>query len=94
MTDAELEDLIKDLSGQMEQLPDDSTKPLNKEERRMKALLRARCEALTRAKSAMEKGITRQEVKALADYALLTEYGDKNWIWFNLMKSRMMFLGF
>ena len=94
MTDAELEDLIKDLSGQIEQLPDDSGKTLSREERRTKTLLRAKYEALNRAKSAREKGSTRQEVKAFMDYALWTEYGDKNWIWFNLMKSRMTLLGF
>ena len=94
MTDTELEDLIKDLSGQIEQLPDESEKSLSREERRTKNLLRARCEALSRAKTAREKGSLRQEVKALTDYALLTEYGDKHWIWFNLMKSRMMLLGF
>ena len=94
MTDAELEDLIKELSGQIEQIPDDSEKPLSREERRAKSLLRARCEALNRAKSAREKGSVRQEAKAFVDYALWTEYGDKNWLWFNLMKSRMMLLGF
>jgi predicted nucleic acid-binding Zn-ribbon protein len=91
MTDEEIDNLIKEISEQIEGLPE---KPANRQERKHALLLRGRSEALNRIKEAREKHNNRKEVRAAMDYALLTEYGHRNWLWFNLMKSRMGLFGF
>ena len=88
MTDEELENLAKELSGQIEQLPDDPEKPLNRAERKHKLVLRARRQTLERVKEAKEKGNINQEAKAYLDYGLLTDYGERNIFLYNLMKAR------
>ena len=94
MTDEELAGLMQEISEQIEQLPEDAEKPLSKDETKRKVLLQARKEALNRIKSARENGSVHQEVKSGIDYALLTEYGDRHWLLFNYMKSRMTLFGF
>jgi len=93
MTDEELERLKVELAEQLEQLSGDN-KDLSKEERKKKFLLRAKDSTLDRIKEAREKGAVRQETRASIDYALLNEYGHRNWLIYNLAKSRMSFFGF
>jgi len=89
MTDEELENLTKELSGQIEQLPDDPRKPLNRAERKRKLVLQARRQALDRIREAREKGNISQETKVCMEYALITEYGERNALLFYLMKVRL-----
>lgn len=91
MTDEELDELTQDISRRIEQLPDDPERPLNHKERKHKLVLRARRQALERIKDAKGKGDIHQEVKANLDYALLTDYGEKNILLYNLMKARLSF---
>jgi hypothetical protein len=88
MTDEELTKLTGEITGQIEQLPVDADKAQGRAERRHWLVLRARREALDRIKTAREKSDMRQEAKASLDYALLTEYGEKNILLYNLMKAR------
>jgi hypothetical protein len=92
MTDEELELLIKENAEQLAALPDD--RPLEKEQRRNKLLLQAKSRALQKIKSARESGSSRQEVRACMDYALINEYGHRNWLLYNLARSRTMLFGF
>jgi len=89
MTDEELENLTQELSGQIEQLPDDPQKPLNRAERKHKLVLQARRQALDRIREAKEKGNISQETKVYMEYALITEYGERNALLFHLMKVRL-----
>jgi len=89
MTDEELDKLTQELSGQIEQLPDDPEKPMNRAERKHKLVLRARHQALEQVRAAKEKGNINQEVKACLDYGLITEYGERNIFLYNLMKARL-----
>ena len=93
MTDEELERLKAELVEKIESLSGDDN-VLNKEERKERFLLKAKDRALDRIKEAREKGAVRQETRASIDYALLNEYGHRNWLIFNLAKSRMSFFGF
>ena len=93
MTDEELERLKAELTEQLEQLSGDA-KSLSKEDRKNKLLMKAKVRALERIKEAREKGTPRQELKASMDYAVLKEYGHRNWIIYNLAKSRFTLLGF
>ena len=93
MTDEELERLKAELVEKIESLSGDDN-VLNKEERKERFLLKAKDRALDRIKEAREKGAVRQETRACIDYALLNEYGHRNWLIFNLAKSRMSFFGF
>lgn len=89
MTDEELDRLIREISGDIEQLAEDPENPLSRKERRHKLVLRARRQALEKIKEAKEKGNTNQEVKANLEYTLLTEYAEKNILLYNLMKARL-----
>jgi hypothetical protein len=89
VTEEELGNLTQDISRRIEELPDDPEKPLDRKERKHKLVLQARQQALDRVKEAKEKGNIHQEVKANLDYALLTEYGEKNIFIYNLMKARL-----
>jgi hypothetical protein len=91
VTEEELDSLTQEINGQIEQFPDDSEKSLSRKERKRKLVLSARCQALERVREAKEKGDIHQEVKANLDYALLTEYGEKNILLYNLMKARLGF---
>ena len=93
MTDEELEALIQEVSEQIKQLPDGSETKLSKEERKQKLMLQLRSEALKRIKTAKEKGSLNQEVRACMDYALLTQYGDKNPFLLNFIKSQIGWWG-
>ena len=93
MTDEELEYLKAEYADGIEQLSVEG-EVLTKEERKKKLLLKAKIRALDRIKEAREKGIPRQEIRACMDYALLNEYGHRNWLLYNLAKSRMSLLGF
>jgi tRNA U34 5-carboxymethylaminomethyl modifying GTPase MnmE/TrmE len=91
MTAEELEKLIDEISGELEKLTDDPEKPLAYKERRHRSVLRARKAALERAKAAMEEGNVNKETQASLDYGLLTEYGEKHPLLFNLVKSQIGF---
>ena len=89
MTDAELDKLINDIAAEIAGLPADTTKPLTGRERKHRAVLLARQQALEIIKSARKSGNIRQEEKASVDYALLTEYGERNFLLYNFMKARL-----
>jgi hypothetical protein len=89
VTGDELEKLMQDIAGQIERLPDDPEKPLSGAERKHRAVLKARHEALSRMKAAREKGDLNQETRASLDYTLLTEYGERHPLLFNFMKARL-----
>ena len=93
MTDEELERLIEEIAGQLAVLKDTPEEPLSKEDRKKKYLLQAKQRALEKIKMARKSGSARQEVRAQMDYALLNEYGHRNWILYNLARSRMMMFG-
>jgi hypothetical protein len=91
VTEEELDMLTQELTRRIEQLPDDSARTLNHKERRHKLVLRARRQALERIKEAKERGDLNREARASLDYGLLTEYGEKNILLYNLMKARFGF---
>jgi hypothetical protein len=89
VTGEELEKLMGDISGQIEQLADDTEKPLSKAEKRRRAVLRARLGALEQVRAAQEEGDVNKETRANLDYTLLTEYGEKHPLLFNFVRSQM-----
>jgi hypothetical protein len=89
MTDEELAGLMQEISEAIEGLPESDEKPLTRRERRHKLVLRARKQALEKLKEAREKGNINGETKAVLDYAVLTEYGEKNIFLYNFMRARM-----
>ncbi len=89
MTDEELETLRHEVSGKIEQLSDTPEEQLNRKERKHRTVLCARKQALDRMKKARQDGDVHQETKAGLDYALLTEYGERNILLYNLMKARL-----
>jgi hypothetical protein len=94
MTDEELDNLIKDMSGQLKQLTDDPERKLTKQERKDKYLLAAKIAAVEKIKAAREKGNLNQEIRASMDYNLLVEYGHKNPLLFNYIRSQTRWFGF
>ncbi len=88
MTDEDLAKLTGEITGQISQLPDDANETQGRAEKKHRLVLQARREALGRIKTAREKRDMRQEAQASMDYALLTEYGERNPILFNFMKAR------
>jgi DNA-binding transcriptional MerR regulator len=93
MTDEELEALIKEISEQIDQLPDDPEKPLTKEEKNRKLVLQLKKETLEKIKTAKKKGNLSQEVRASVDYSLLTQYGEKHPFLMSFMKSQLRWWG-
>jgi hypothetical protein len=89
MTDEELETLQTELSQQIERLSRIPDKQMSRTERKHQAVLRARKEALDRVKGARGEENTHREAKANLDYAILTEYGERNIFLYNFMKARM-----
>ena len=89
MTGEELQKLMDDISGELEKMADDPEKPLSRTEKRHRSVLRARKEALERVKAAAEEGNFAKETQASLDYGLLTEYGERHPLLFNLMKSQV-----
>jgi len=89
LTEEELDKITQEISGEIEQLPDDPEKPLSRKEKKHKLVLRARGEALDKIREAREQGDFNREIRANLDYALLTEYAEKNVFLYNLMKARL-----
>ncbi len=89
MTDAELDKLINDIAAEIAGLLADTAKPLTGRERKHRAVLLGRKKALEEMKSARESGNINLEAKAGVDYALLTEYGEGNFLLYNFMKARL-----
>jgi hypothetical protein len=89
MTDEELAGLMQEISEEIEGLPESDEEPLTRRERRHKLVLRARKQALEKVKEAREKGSINGEAKAVLDYALLTDYGEKNIFLYNFMRARV-----
>jgi hypothetical protein len=89
VTGEELEKLMNGISSELETLVDDPEKPLSYKERRHRSVLRARKNALERIKTAMEEGNFSKETQASMDYGLLTEYGERHPLLFNLVKSQI-----
>jgi RPA family protein len=88
MTDEDLDKLTGEIAGQIERLPEDASKAQSRAERKHRLVLQARREALGRIKAAREAHNFNHEAKASMDYALLTEYGEKNILLYNFMKAR------
>ena len=89
MTDEELETLQLEVSGQIEKLPDTPEDQLSYKEKRHRAVLHAKKQALDRLKKAREKGDVHREARAGLDYTLLKEYGERNIFLYNIMKARL-----
>lgn len=94
MTDEELQKLMEEVSGEVAKMPDDPEKLLTRAEKKHNRVLQARQRALNRIKEAKEKGNVNQEARACMDYAILTEYGERNPILYNLVKSQTWWGGF
>lgn len=88
MTGEDAEKLITDISAELERLGDDRDK-LNWKERKHRAVLRARKDALERVKAAIAEGDFNKETRANLDYGLLTEYGERNFFLYNFVKSQV-----
>jgi hypothetical protein len=88
MTGEELAKLMDDISGQLKTLGDNVDKP-GRAERRRRAVLRARLAALEQIKAAQEAGDFNRETRANLDYTVLTEYGEKHPLLFNLVRSQV-----
>jgi hypothetical protein len=91
VTEEEIDRLTQDISRRIEQLSGDSERPLNRKERKEKLVLRARLQTLERIKEAKDRGDIYREARSSLDYALLTDYGEKNILLYNLMKARLGF---
>ncbi len=89
MTNEELVELMKEVSEEMAKLPDDSEKPLTKQEKNRRLVLRLRMETLNRIKEAKEKANLSQEIKAGTDYVLLTKYGEKHPFLMNFIRAQI-----
>lgn len=89
MTDEELENLTQEVSGQLEQLSGDPEKPPGKAEKKHRLVLEARHRALDRIKTAKEKGSVDREAKACMEYAVITEYAERNPIIFAIVRAGM-----
>ena len=92
MTDEELEELRQEVSGELEQMSTTPDEQLDRKERRHRAVLHARKEALDRLIKARQEGDVHQEAKAGLDYSLLTEYGERNIFLYNFMKARLFWV--
>jgi hypothetical protein len=91
MTVEEIDKLISEISLELEKFTEDREKTLKYKERRHRSVLRARKNALERAREGVEKGDLNKETQASLDYSLLTEYGERHPILFNLVKSQVGF---
>jgi RPA family protein len=89
MNDEELEKLMQEVSAEIEQMSADPEKPLSKAEKRHKVVLEARKNALDRIKTAREKGNLDREEKACMEYAVITEYAEKNYLLFVLARMKL-----
>ena len=89
MTDEELDNLIREVDGQVKQLPDETKQQLNWAERKQRALVLNRARLLERIKAARVEGNIRQEARAMMEYLVLMQYGHKNVLIYNLMKARI-----
>ncbi len=87
MTDEELEKLTQEVTGQIERMSDDPENPLDKAEKKHKRILEARRRALDRIKTAKEKGNVDREAKDSMEYAVITEYAEKNPFIFALIRA-------
>jgi len=94
LSDEDLQELQRELKEQIEELSADPDTPLTKQQKKRKNLLQAKSRAIDRVRYAREKGSFNQEVRALLDYNMLVEYGEKNVFIFNLLRSRINWLGF
>jgi hypothetical protein len=92
MTDEELETLIWETSEQIDKLSQ-SDKPLSREEKRHKLVLRLQRESLERMKEAKKKGSIEKETRAATDYAILKNYGGKHPLLFNYIHSLTRWYG-
>ncbi len=93
MTPEELEDLIKEVSEQIDKLPDDPEKPLTKDEKNRKLVLQLQRDTLKRIQAAKENRSLHQEIRAGIDYALLTQYGEKHPFLMYLIRSQIRWWG-
>jgi hypothetical protein len=84
----EVDGLMGDISAELERLGDD-TEVLDRNQRKHRIALLARKNALERVRAAMAEGDSHKETRALLDYGLWTEYGERNFLLFNLVKSQM-----
>ena len=92
MTDEQIAGLIQELSGEIDKMADGPDKRLTGKERSHRRLLELRREALKKIQSVREKGSLQQEVKAIVDYDLITQYGHRPFL-LNFIKARFTHFG-
>jgi len=88
VTGEDVEKLINAISAELEQLGDEPEK-MSRRERKHWAVLRARKGALERVQEAIAEGDFSKQTRASLDYGLLTEYGERNFLLFNFVKSQV-----
>ena len=92
LTDEQITALIQELSGEIDQLDEGPDKRLTGKERSRKRLLHLRREALKKIQTVRQKGSLLQEVRAIMDYDLLTQYGNRPFL-LNFIKARFTHFG-
>ena len=88
-----LDQLIQEVSEEIEKLADDPEKPLTKNERTRKIVLQLQSDTLKKIKAAKEKGNLQQEIRAGMDYATLKRFGEKHPFLMNFIKSQIGWYG-
>jgi len=86
MTDEELEQALQELQESLDKLPDSDS--LTKPERRRRYVLLLKKETLLRIKEAREKNNKHDEFTNIANYGVLTAYGDKHPILMRLARAK------
>ena len=89
MTDEELDKITQEIAAEIEQFSGDFESPLGKAEKKHLRILGARLRALERIRAVKEKGSVDQEAKACMEYAMITEYAEKNPILLALLRVRL-----
>ena len=89
MTNEEVEELIKEMSEEIDRLSAEPEKELSREAGTRQLMLQLKSGVLRQIKAAQE-----QKVKAGVDYVLLCKYGEKNPFLMNFIKSQTGWYGF
>ena len=89
MTDEELEKLNQDISVELKRLKDNPESPSDKDDDKRRRVLEARRRALDKIKVARESGNIDRETKACMEYAIVTEYAERNSFWLILARMKL-----
>jgi hypothetical protein len=88
MTDEELMNTIKEVSGMITRLPHPN-KSIDKDDDKQYRLLMLQKNTLERIKTARESGDKKAEMESIINYGLLTSQGEKNLLLLNFIKSNL-----